>query len=639
MFLGCKSCTFTAYFMGVISISLLFIFITHFILMKDFFSILRRFLPPYKGDLIMSFVYNLLAAVFGVFSFVMMQPVLEILFSIAKPVHEMVAWEASVASLKHNFYYYTTQLKADYGADSALIFVGVVLVLAVLFKVAFTYLGSYHSVGIRNGVVRDLREQIYRKIVALPIPFFTEEKKGDIIARSTGDVQEVENSIMNSLDMFLKNPVIIIVSLVTMIIMSPKMTIFVFILLPIAGAIIGRIGRTLKKTSRLGQDKMGDLLSTIEETLSGLRIIKAFTAEESVNNRFDGENNDYRRIMNSLMRRRVLAHPVSEFLGTLVIVIVLWYGGRLILNGEGGMNGAGFIAYLVVFYSIINPAKAFSKAFYSIQKGLAAMDRIDQILEAESTIVEKEDAESISQFNESIEYRSVSFSYNDDRKVLKDIQLEIPKGKTVALVGQSGSGKTTFVDLLPRFYDVNEGGIYLDGKDIRDYKIAEMRNLMGNVNQESILFNDTIFNNIAFGMSEANIEEVIAAAKIANAHDFISASENGYYTNIGDRGSKLSGGQRQRLSIARAVLKNPPIMILDEATSALDTESERLVQDALDKLMQNRTSIVIAHRLSTVKNADLICVFRDGEIVERGKHADLIEKNGSYKKLYDMQLL
>jgi subfamily B ATP-binding cassette protein MsbA len=607
--------------------------------MKDFIKILKRFLPPYKGDLIMSFVYNLLAAVFGVFSFVMMQPVLEILFEMAKPVDELVPWEASIESLKHNFYYYTTQMKLEYGADSALLFVGVVLIITALFKVGFTYLGSYHTVGIRNSVVRDMRKQIYDKIVSLPIPFFTEEKKGDIIARSTGDVQEVENSIMNSMDMFLKNPILIIVYLTTMIIMSPQLTLFSLILLPIAGFIIGQIGKGLKKTSRLGQNKMGDLLSTIEETLSGLRIIKAFTAEEKVIEKFSVENNDYRRIMNSLMRRRILAHPVSEFLGTIVIVIVLWYGGRLILTGEAGMNGAGFIAYLVVFYSIINPAKEFSKAFYSIQKGLAAMERIDQILGAESTIVDKADAKQVDEFESAIEYRNVGFSYNGEKQVLKNINIAIPKGKTVALVGQSGSGKTTFADLLPRFHDVKQGGIFVDGVDIRDYKMKDLRNLMGNVNQESILFNDTIFNNIAFGVENASLEEVEAAAKIANAHDFITATEDGYYTNIGDRGGKLSGGQRQRLSIARAVLKNPPIMILDEATSALDTESERLVQDALDKLMQNRTSVVIAHRLSTVKNADLICVFHEGEIVERGKHDELIQKDGAYKKLYDLQLL
>ena len=607
--------------------------------MKDFIQILKRFLPPYKGDLILSFVYNLFGAIFGVFSFIMMKPILEILFQEADPINELVPWEFSTDALTHNFYYYTTQMINEYGPDAALIFVGVVLIVAVLLKVGFTYFGSYHTVNIRNAVVRDIRVKIYKKILSLPLPFFTDEKKGDIIARTTGDVQEVENSIMNSLDMFIKNPIIILVSLIAMIKMSPKLTLFVFVLLPIAGGIIGRIGSTLEGRSRKGQNLMADLLSTIEETLSGLRIIKAFNAEEKVSEKFMGENNDYRRTMNSLMRRRVLAHPVSEFLGTVVIVIILWYGGKLILDGKGSMNGADFITYLVVFYSVVNPAKAFSKAFYSIQKGLAAMDRIDQILEAESTIIEKKDAKTVQSFGKGIEYRNVTFSYNGEKEVLKNIQLEIPKGQTVALVGQSGSGKTTFVDLLPRFYDVNEGGIFVDGIDIRDYKMKDLRNLMGNVNQESILFNDTIFNNIAFGVENATMEEVIEAAKIANAHDFITASENGYDTNIGDRGSKLSGGQRQRLSIARAVLKNPPIMILDEATSALDTESERLVQDALDKLMQNRTSLVIAHRLSTVKNADLICVFNEGEIVERGTHEELIEKNGAYKKLYDMQLL
>ncbi len=607
--------------------------------MKDFIQILRRFLPPYKSDLIMSFIYNLLGAIFGVFSFVMLKPILEILFNEAEPINEMVPWEFNTSALNHNFYYFTTQMKNDYGADSALIFVGIVLIVAVFLKVGFTYFGSYHTVNIRNAVVRDIRVKIYNKIISLPIPFFTDEKKGDIIARSTGDVQEVENSIMNSLDMFIKNPIIITVSLIVMIKMSPQLTLFVFILLPIAGTIIGRIGKSLKSKSRKGQDLMADLLSTIEETLSGLRIIKAFTAEKKVADKFFKENNDYRRTMSSLMRKRVLAHPVSEFLGTVVIVIVLWYGGRLIINGEGTMKGADFITYLVVFYSIINPAKAFSKAFFSIQKGLAAMERIDQILEAESTIVDKVNAKSADKFEKAIEYRNVGFSYNGEKKVLKNINLEIPKGKTVALVGQSGSGKTTFVDLLPRFYDVIEGGIFVDGEDIRDLKIADMRNLMGNVNQESILFNDTIFGNIAFGVENATLEQVEAAAKIANAHDFITATEDGYYTNIGDRGGKLSGGQRQRLSIARAVLKNPPIMILDEATSALDTESERLVQDALDKLMQNRTSVVIAHRLSTVKNADLICVFHEGEIVERGQHDELIKLDGTYKKLNDMQML
>lgn len=608
--------------------------------MKDFIKVLKRFLPPYRMDLGMMFFYNLLSALFGAFSFGAMIPVLNIIFGISgDPVTEKVAWEFTTDALTNNFYYYTHLLTQNYGADASLMFVGIVLLVIVLFKVVFAFLGSYHSVSIRNGVVRDMRQIIYNKIVSLPLPYFTEEKKGDIMSRSTGDVSEVENSIMSSVDMFFKNPVIIVVYLAGMIIMSPQLTLFVFVLLPIAGFVIGRVGRSLKKSSRLGQDKMGDILSTIEETLSGLRIIKAFNAESRMNDRFMVESNDYRKIMNSMMRRYVLAHPLSELLGTVVIVIVLWYGGRLILNGTGNLNASAFIAYLAMFYSVINPAKQFSKALYSVQKGLAAMDRIDQLLDAKSVISEKPNAISIQKFENSIEYRNVSFSYNGDRKVLKEIQLEIPKGKTVALVGQSGSGKTTFVDLLPRFYDVSEGGIFIDGIDIRDCKIANLRELMGNVNQESILFNDTIFNNIAFGVENASLEEVMEAAKIANAHDFISATENGYFTNIGDRGSKLSGGQRQRLSIARAVLKNPPIMILDEATSALDTESEKLVQEALDKLMKNRTSVVIAHRLSTVRNADLICVFNEGVIIERGKHEDLILKDGAYKKLYDMQLL
>ncbi len=607
--------------------------------MKHFFSILKRFLPPYQLEIFLSLVYNLLAAVFGIFSFMLVQPVLEILFEKENSVFELIPWEFSLDVLKNNFYYYSTLVMNEYGKDSALLFVGIFLTFASFLKVGFTYLGSYHTVNIRNGVVRDIRTKIYTKIVSLPIPFFTDERKGDIMARSTGDVHEVEGSIMSSLDMFIKNPILIIVALIVMIGMSPQLTLFVFILLPVAGGIIGSIGKTLKKSSRKGQDKMGVLLSIIEETISGLRIIKAFTAEKNVTERFYRENNAYRRIMNSLMRRGVLAHPVSEFLGTIVIVIVLWYGGRLILQGESSLNGAGFIAYLVVFYSIINPVKAFSKAFYSIQKGLAAMDRIDQVLQAESPITEKENAKTLNQFNQSVWYKNVGFSYNKDKKVLKGVSLEIPKGKTVALVGQSGSGKTTFVDLLPRFYDVSEGQILVDGTDIRDCRIADLRSLMGNVNQDPILFNDTIFNNIAFGLDHANMNDVIAAAKIANAHDFIMDMKHGYDSNIGDGGSKLSGGQRQRLSIARAVLKNPPIMILDEATSALDTESEKLVQDALVRLMKNRTSLVIAHRLSTVKNADLICVFREGEIIERGTHANLIAQNGAYKKLYEMQLL
>jgi len=605
--------------------------------MKDFIKIMKRFLPKYKGELIMSFVYNILSAVFSIFSLVLMSPVLSILFKVQKPVMDLLPWEMSKESLVHNFNYYMTQLMIEYGNSSALLFIGIFMCLAVILKVGSMFLGSYHMVGIRNGVVRDIRKQLYTKIISLPLPFFSEAKKGDIMSRITGDVQEVENSIMSSVDMFLKNPIIIIVSLSCMLIMSLELTLFVLILLPIAGYIIGGIGKSLKRTSQKGQNKMGELLSTIEESLSGLRIIKAFNAEEKVNNNFDVENNDYRRIMNSLMRRRILAHPVSEFLGTLVIVIVLWYGGRLILNGEGDLTGAEFIVYLGAFYTIINPAKSFSKAMYSIQKGLAAMDRIDELLFAESTIKEIDKPKEISEFKDCIEYKNVDFAYKKEL-VIKNASIKIKKGQTVALVGQSGSGKTTFVDLLPRFYDTIKGSISIDGVDIKEAKMHDLRNLMGNVNQESILFNDSIYNNIAFGVKDATMEKVVEAAKIANAHNFIIETADAYNTNVGDRGGKLSGGQRQRLSIARAVLKNPPIMILDEATSALDTESEKLVQDALDKLMKNRTSLVIAHRLSTIKNADLICVFDHGEIIEVGSHKELLVKEGVYRKLYDMQM-
>jgi subfamily B ATP-binding cassette protein MsbA len=485
--------------------------------------------------------------------------------------------------------------------------------------------------------VKDIREQIFSKILKLALPFFSEERKGDIISRITGDVAEVENSIMSSLDMFLKNPIIIFVLLAFMLVMSPSLTLFIFLILPAAGFIIGKVGKSLKKVSREGQDKMGEILTVVEETLGGLRIIKAFNAEKKMNARFYSELHDYKYIMNRLMRRRELAHPLSELLGTIVIIIIVWYGGTLILGKKGELSGTEFMAYIAIFYQIINPAKAFTTALYSIQKGLASMDRIDKILLADVTIPEAPDAKSVSTLKDNIEYRNVTFAY-EEKTVLNAVSLKVPKGKTIALVGQSGSGKTTFVDLLPRFYDVNGGQILIDGVDIRDLKLHDLRDLMGNVNQEAILFNDSIFNNIAFGVPSASMPEVIAAAKVANAHDFIIETEHGYDTIIGDRGSKLSGGQRQRLSIARAILKNPPILILDEATSALDTESERLVQDALENLMKNRTSIVIAHRLSTVRNADLICVFHEGEIVERGTHEQLIELDGRYKRLHSMQM-
>lgn len=605
--------------------------------MKDFFQVLRRFIPPYKKQLLLNFLFNLLSAVFTVSSVTMMIPILDILFDTAKSVHDLVPWEMTKDAVLHNAYYYITLFKDAHGAGVTLLFVGFFVITATLLKVGFYYLGAFEAIYIRNGVVKDLREQIFAKILRLALPFFSEERKGDIISRITGDVAEVENSIMSSLDMFLKNPIIILVLLLSMLVMSPRMTLFIFLVLPVAGFIIGRVGKSLKKVSREGQDKMGVILTVVEETLSGLRIIKAFNAEKKMNERFDSELKDYKSIMNRLMRRRELAHPLSELLGTIVIIIVVWYGGTLILSKNSGLRGPEFIAYLAIFYQIINPAKAFTTALYSIQKGLASMDRIDKILLADITIPDSVNAKNINDFKNVIQYRRVTFAY-DEKIVLNNVSLDIPKGKTIALVGQSGSGKTTFVDLLPRFYDVNGGQIMIDGIDIRDLKVHDLRDLMGNVNQEAILFNDSIYNNIAFGVEKTSMAEVVAAARVANAHDFIIETENGYDTIIGDRGSKLSGGQRQRLSIARAILKNPPILILDEATSALDTESERLVQDALEKLMKNRTSIVIAHRLSTVRNADLICVFHEGEITERGTHDELIELDGRYKRLHSMQM-
>ena len=605
--------------------------------MRDFFKILKRFIPPYKKQLILNFLFNLLSALFTVFSVTMMIPILDILFDQKKNVYDMMPWAMNLDAVKHNLYYYITIFKDENGAGLTLLLIGAFVIIATLLKVGFYYLGAYEAIYIRNGVVKDMREQIYQKMLKLALPFFSEERKGDIISRITGDVTEVENSIMSSLDMFLKNPIIIIVLLASMLVMSPRMTLFIFLVLPIAGYIIGRVGKSLKKVSREGQDKMGEILTVVEETLGGLRIIKAFNAEKKMNARFSSELHDYKSIMNRLMRRRELAHPLSELLGTVVIIIVVWYGGTLILSNNSELTGTEFIAYLAIFYQIINPAKAFTTALYSIQKGLASMDRIDKILYADVTIPQASDAKSVSTLKNSIEYRNVTFAY-DDKVVLNNVSLTIPKGKTIALVGQSGSGKTTFVDLLPRFYDVNEGQILIDGADLRDLKLHDLRDLMGNVNQEAILFNDTIFNNIAFGVDNASMPEVIAAAKVANAHDFIIETEHGYDTVIGDRGSKLSGGQRQRLSIARAILKNPPVLILDEATSALDTESERLVQDALENLMKNRTSVVIAHRLSTVRNADLICVFHEGEIIERGTHDELIKLNGRYKHLHSMQM-
>jgi subfamily B ATP-binding cassette protein MsbA len=613
--------------------------------MKDFIKVLKRYLPPYKKHILLNVIFNFLGALFGIFSFITMIPALKILFNSSKKVHGFLDIEFSLQNIKemkqileHNLYAYITKISEQHSAVLVLIYIGIFLICMVLLKVGFAYLASFYIVYVRNGVVRDIRNQINRKILGLPVGFFTEERKGDIIARMTGDVQELEVSIMNSLDMFFKNPIIISISIVTMVIMSWKLTLFVLILFPLSGTIIGRIGKSLKKRSLAGQNKMGELLSTIEETLSGLRIIKAFTAEKKIEGRFYGQNESYRGIMNKLMRRHHLAHPVSEFLGTVVIVMVMWYGGYLILrtNNSLGLDPEEFLVYLVVFYNIINPAKAFSSAFYTIQKGLAAITRIDKILESRSDITESRNPVMIKRFTDKIEYKNVSFRYQKEF-VLRNINLTIDKGKTIALVGQSGAGKSTLVDLLPRFYDVTEGELLIDGHNIRNLNLQDLRNLMGIVTQEPILFNDSFLNNIAFGVDQASEEEIIRAAKIANAHEFIVSTKDRYNTNIGDRGAKLSGGQRQRISIARAILKNPPILILDEATSSLDSESEKLVQDAIIRLMENRTSIVIAHRLSTIMHADEICVLKEGEIVERGNHDRLLLSDGEYKKFYELQ--
>jgi ATP-binding cassette, subfamily B, bacterial MsbA len=605
--------------------------------MKDFLHLLRRFIPPYKWKLIWNIIFNFLSAVFGAFSFLLLIPSLKILFGTQELMLNKPEVALSVSSFTEYSNYLISRVIEQSSHEKALIFIGIFIVITVFLKVGFYYLANYMIVVIRNGVVRDIRSRIYRKILKLQLGFFSDERKGDIMARMTGDVTEVENSIMNSLEMMIKNPILILVSVAVMVYMSWSLTLFVFIMFPIAGFIIGRIGKSLKKESRKGQNKMGDILSVIEEDLSGLRIIKAFNAEKKATERFEKENVSYFHIMNQLMWRRFLAHPVSEFLGTTVIIIVLWYGGQLILNQKSSLDAAAFIGYLVFFYNIINPAKAFSTALYSVEKGLASMERIDKILNTGETIKEKPDAIAISDFQSKIVYDNVSFAYNST-PVLENISFEIKKGKTVAFVGRSGSGKTTLVDLLPRFYEVTGGSITIDGTDLRDLKLKDLRNLIGYVNQEPILFNDSFFNNISFGKDDATEDQVVNAAKIANAHEFIMATENGYQTTIGDRGDKLSGGQKQRLSIARAVMKNPPILILDEATSSLDTESERLVQNALVNLMRNRTSLVIAHRLSTIKNADMIYVLHKGKIAEKGTHDELLAAEGRYRKLHKMQM-
>ena len=606
--------------------------------MKEFLHILRRFVPPYKKYLALNIFFNLLSAVLTLFSFALIIPILEMLFKVNEVSYYFMPWDS--ASLKevavNNFYYYISVAIDQWGQTTALIMLSVALVVMTFFKTATAYLSSYFVIPIRSGILRDIRNLMYRKIVALPISFFTNERKGDVMARMSGDVTEIENSIMSSLDMLFKNPILIISCLAMMIAISWQLTLFVLVLLPIAGYVMGKIGKKLKRVSIEGQTQWGVLLATIEETLGGLRIIKAFNAEKKMTSRFDAENQQFTGIFNRMNRRYSLAHPMSEFLGTATIAIVLSFGGALILSGSGDITAPQFIYYMVIFYSIINPAKDLSKAVYSIQKGLASMERVDKILKADNPIKDPDCPVELPRDNYSIAYRNVTFRYRTD-PVVNNVSIEIPFGSTVAIVGQSGSGKSTLADLLPRFYDVESGSITINGIDIRNLAVKQLRSLMGNVNQEAILFNDSFYNNITFGVEHATLQQVEEAARIANAYDFIMATEQGFDTNIGDRGCRLSGGQRQRISIARAILKNPPILILDEATSALDTESERLVQEALNRLMANRTTLVIAHRLSTIMNADLICVMHEGRIVEQGTHSQLIAKDGYYKHLVDMQ--
>ena len=607
--------------------------------MKEFLQILRRFIPPYKKYLALTVVFNILSAVLNIFSFAALIPILQILFRTegAGTATELMPW--SLDNLKevlaNNADYYVTQLIANVGATTTLLLIGLFLAFTTFLKTGAYFLSSATIIPIRTGVVRDIRNQLYHKITSLPIGFFSEERKGDIIARMTGDVGEIESSIMSSLDMLFKNPILIISYFTALIFISWQLTLFTLVFVPIFGWFMGYVGRKLKRKSIAAQSLWSDTMSQVEETLGGLRIIKAFCAEDKMNKRFDGINSEYRDSIQRVNIRQQMAHPMSEFLGTVLIIIVLWVGGILVLDQQI-LSGPTFIYYLVMLYSIINPLKDFSKASYNIPKGLASMERVNKILKAENTIKEPANPKHIASFEHQIEFRHVSFRYGE-QWVLKDINLVIEKGKTVALVGQSGSGKSTLVDLIPRYYDVQEGEVLIDGINVKNLGIHDLRQLIGNVNQEAILFNDSFYGNITFGVDSATREQVEQAAHIANAHEFIMQTEHGYDTNIGDRGGRLSGGQRQRVSIARAILKNPPILILDEATSALDTESERLVQDALERLMKTRTTVAIAHRLSTIKNADEICVLHEGEIVERGTHEELLEKGGYYRKLHEMQ--
>ena len=612
--------------------------------MKDFWKMIKRYVAPYKKYLGESVLMNVLSAVFNIFSFTLIIPILKILFNLDSSVYSFIAWNDASASFKdkvlNNLYWFVSQSIIDFGAGTVLLVLCLILSFMTLLKTACYFGSSAVMIPLRTGIVKDLRMQVYDKVLTLPLGFFSQEKKGDIIARISGDVSEVENSITSTLDMLIKNPILIVFYFGTLIFISWQLTLFTILFAPVMLWIMGRIGRRLKERSLEAQVLWSDTMSQVEETLGGLRVIKAFLAEKKMSERFDRVTGKMRDKNIKVATRQALAHPVSEFLGTMMIAIVLWFGGILILNEHAPIDAPTFIYYLVILYSVIQPIKELSKAAYGIPKGMASMERINRILETENNIKECAEPESLDSFNDCIEFKNVSFHYEDGCKTVVDnVNLKIHKGQTIAIVGASGAGKSTLVDLIPRFFDVNEGSITIDGKDIRKVSIHDLRSIMGNVNQDPILFNDSIFNNIAFGVENATMEEVIEAAKIANAHEFIVEKEQGYDTNIGDRGVKLSGGQRQRISIARAILKNPPILILDEATAALDTESERIVQEALERLMSSRTTIAIAHRLSTIRNADEIIVMDEGRIVERGKHAELIEKNGYYKKLNDMQSL
>ena len=609
--------------------------------MKAFWRVLKRFAAPYKKYLAGSLILNLLSAVFNIFSFALLIPILNILFKMDSTVYEFMPWNGmpDKEQLMNNFYYYVSQLIERFGGSTALLLLGLIFAGMTVLKTSCYFASSAVMVPLRTGIVRDIRVMVYNKLLSLPMGFFSKQKKGDIIARMSGDVTEIEVSIISSLDMLIKNPILIICYFSALIYLSWELTLFTVTVVPAMAWGMSAIGKKLKRKSLEAQEKWSETMAQLDETLGGLRVIKAFIAEDKMKERFYNTADSYRKASGKVAVRQASAHPVSELLGSVMIMIVLWFGGTLILSDKAPIDASTFIFYMTILYSVLAPLKEFSKASYNIPKGMASMERVDKIMNAENDIKEPEHPAVLKGFNEKIEFKGVFFSYEEGKEILHDINLEIPKGKTVALVGQSGSGKSTLVDLIPRYYDVQQGSISLDGTDIRNFRVKDLRSLIGNVNQEAILFNDTIFNNIAFGVEGATMEQVIAAAKIANAHDFIMEKEDGYQTNIGDRGSKLSGGQRQRISIARAILKNPPVLILDEATSALDTESEKIVQEALDRLTSSRTTIAIAHRLSTIRNADMICVMHEGKIVERGRHEELLELNGYYKKLNDMQSL